>query len=193
MEPRGEAGLRVVPPVNEHGEVLDLPWAMNEITRLKAIVEGQQRDLRGWMQRYQQATLDTDLLAREHALWPLAQHLFWCWQVACRHPKATWTESRFWLVEPFLLRRRFGQELEARYVGCAKVIMGAKYDAFTFRRKNGTTRKLDEWDRIFGGIKDYEEYQAKAPKDWQPTLSPDTRALIGTVEERLKLQRKRKR
>jgi hypothetical protein len=188
-----EPHLRAAPPLSDDGELETLDSLRAEIRRKDAVIRGQERDIRGWMVRYRQLEEDSDVTAREHALWTLAEHLFHAWQYACKHPKTHWTEGRFWLVEPYLSKQRYGRELEQRYVGCCRAIMGARHDAYVVRRKNGTTWRWDEWDRIYGSVKDYEEFKEKAPTDWQPALSLDTQALIATCEEKLKLQRKRRR
>ena len=67
----------------------------------------------------------------------------------------------------------------------ARAIAGAGFDAFEVKRKNGTTKRFDEWSRIFKDSSTYEDFCCRAPVGWQPTLSDGLLAAIGLAEARL--------
>lgn len=147
------------------------------------------RDLRAWAIRYRELQRDKAVEAREHPCWPVAQLLFSGWRKRCNHPKARWTEDRFWACEAFLSGGRYGKTLEDRVMLCARAIAGAGFDAFEVKRKNQTVKRFDEWSRIFDGADKFEDFCNRAPLGWRPTLSPQMLKAIGAAEARMQAQR----
>jgi hypothetical protein len=135
-----------------------------ENARLEDVVRGLQRDVRGWAYRYAELERDRATEAREHPHWPAGKWLFDHWRRVCRHPRAVWTPDRFWLVESYLSQPKYGETLKARVALCRRAINGAAYDPWTVTRKNGTEKRFDEWERIFGGAGKLEEFVNRAPK-----------------------------
>jgi hypothetical protein len=176
--------LAAVPDAN--GEIpKTLAELKAELARKDAEIRGLTRDLRGWMVRYRQLEEDKNAEAREHPLFPLGKHLFDGWRRCCNHPKAKWTEDRFWLLEPFIALPRYGDTLEARVILCCRAIKGAQHDAWSTTRKNGTVRRFDEWDRVYGSAGQFEEFVNKAPRGWAPVLSPSLQSLIAVCAVKL--------
>ncbi len=113
----------------------------------------------------------------------------------CNHPNSKWSPDRFWLIEPFLSSPRYAPDLEQRVVLCCRAIAGARHDAWTVTRRNGSVKRMDEWERIFGApdrwrktsssAGSFEEFCCKAPRGWEPTLSPGLREAIKVAEARL--------
>ncbi len=148
-------------------------------------ISGLHRDLRGWAIRYRELQRDKAVEAREHPLWPVAHMLFKAWRVRCKHPRSPWTEDRFWTIAPFLTGGRYGDTLEARVRLCARAIGGAGFDAYEKTRRNGTVKRFDEFDRVFGGADKFEDFCNRAPVGWTPTLSPALMEQIELAEARL--------
>jgi hypothetical protein len=143
------------------------------------------RDLRGWAIRYRELQRDKAEDAREHALWPVAEMLFKAWRRRCNHPRSPWTTDRFWVIEPFLSSGRYGGTLEDRVRLCARAIAGAGFDAFSVKRRNGTVKRFDEFERVFGDSGKFEDFCNRAPRGWEPTLSSGLLDAIGLAEARL--------
>ncbi len=122
--------------------------------------------------------------------------LFDAWRLQCNHPNARWSPDRFWLIEGFLSDQRYHPELEGRVVLCCRAIAGARFDPWTVKRRNGSVKRMDDWERIFGATDrwrkvspsagSFEEWCNRAPRGWEPTLSPALREAIATAEARLK-------
>lgn len=167
-----------------------------ELHRFGAVIKGLQRDVNGWAIRYRLLEEDKAVEAREHALWPVAKRLFDSWRFMCRHPNSKWSPDRFWLIETFLTQPRYAPDLHGRVVLCCRAIMGARYDPWTVKRRNGSVKRMDEWERIFGApdrwrktsssAGSFEEFCNRAPRDWRPTLSPGLVEAIAVAEARLK-------
>jgi hypothetical protein len=111
--------------------------------------------------------------------------LFRGWRKRCNHPRSPWSADRFWQVEPYLSGGRYGGSLEDRVKLVARAIAGAGFDAFEVKRKNGTTKRFDEWSRIFKDSSTYEDFCCRAPRGWEPKLSDGLLAAIGLAEARL--------
>lgn len=158
--------LKVV-EFDDHGEVreTDCPHCK----RKNDEIAGLERDIRGWAVRYRELERNLAVDAREHPMWKVAEGIFREWRTLCRHPRSPWTPDRFWLIEPFLTSARWGKELDERIVLCRRAVAGAAFDAFTVTRKNGTAKRFDEWERIFGkGAGGFEDMCNRAPRGWQP-------------------------
>lgn len=111
--------------------------------------------------------------------------LFKAWRVRCNHPRSPWTEDRFWQIEPYLTGGRYGKCLEDRVRLCARAIAGAGFDAFEKKRRNGTVKRFDEFNRVFGAADQFEDFCNRAPVGWVPVLSPALMQQIELAEARL--------
>ncbi len=143
------------------------------------------RKLRGYMLEVRELKRDLAIEAREHPLWPVARRLFDGWRLMCRHPNARWSPDRFWIVEPFLALPRYAPDLQARVVLCTRAIAGARHDCWSVTRRNGTKRRFDEWERVYGSAGAFEEFCNKAPRGWAPVLSPGMVQAIADAEATL--------
>jgi hypothetical protein len=128
-------------------------------------VSGLERDIRGWAIRYAELKRDRNAEAEEHPCWEAAQWTFRQWKRRCNHPRARWSHDRFWLIEPFLVGDKWGKTLKARVALSLLAIDGAKHDAWTVTRKNGSIKRFDEFDRIFATTGSFEEFCKRAPAD----------------------------
>lgn len=140
---------------------------------LSDAIEGLQRDIRGWTSRYADLRRNKVTKAKESALWDLAAELFEFWRQECNHKRSKFTVERFWLIEPFLEdTEHYGPEI------CRRAIAGAAFDPFTTKRKNGSTKRHDDWELIFRNAGKVEEFCNRAPQDWdkrgenQPAPTP---------------------
>lgn len=165
-----------------------------ENAKLKAMVKGLERDVRGWTVRYRQATEDKDQDAREHPCWPVGGHLFVAWRKLCQHPQSAYVPKRFWAVESFLTNPHYGQTLTIRVGRCATAIKGRAYDPYRKPMKNGKAFRGDDWTKwIFESPDKFEDAENHAPLNWQPTLGPAMLAAIDKAETLLENQRKARR
>lgn len=104
---------------------------------------------------------DPDRDAREHELYSEGARWHAIWREKCRHPNCEYGPEEFWLILPFLKHKT-----KRKFIAVA--IEGAAFDPYFYRRKNGTVKRCDEWERIFkkgGGY--FREFVAKAPKEGQ--------------------------
>jgi hypothetical protein len=147
--------LRVI---DDTGEVLP---EHPEIQRLEDEIKGLERALKTEIRRYEELKRDKDAEARAHQLWPKAMDVFNAWRKATNHPRAVWTADRFWVIEPFLKKKEYGLAV------CLRGVAGIAFDHFSVRRKNGTVRHFDEFERVFADAKSLEERANAAPKGWR--------------------------
>jgi hypothetical protein len=125
-------------------------------------LKGLERDVRTWIKRYDELKRDKEQEAREDALWPQAVRVFQAWQAATGHTRSVFNAERFFLIQPFLRNtKQYGPEI------CLRAVAGIAYDCFSVKRKNGSIRKFDEWERAFGSAKEVEERANAAPRDWR--------------------------
>ena len=127
----------------------------DHVQALRDQIAGLERDIRGWRARYADLKRDKTAEARAHKLWPEVVELFQHWQRVCHHPKSAFTADRFWLAMPFV--ERHGVELVRR------AIDGAAFDPYVTRRKNGTTKRHDDWGLIFRDQDKFENFANRAP------------------------------
>lgn len=150
----------------ETGEVLpELECA--ECQRKTDEIAGLERDIRAWARRYADLKRDRTADAKAHDMWPVGHRVFAAWRRQCRHPRSVFTADRFWLIEPFLTNGKYGKTAENREQLCMRAVAGAAYDAFEVKRKNGSVKRFDEFDRIFETAGKFEEFANKAPRDWK--------------------------
>jgi hypothetical protein len=154
--------LRVVEH-DDNGEVIHS--ACPDCRKHIDAMAGLERDIRGWAIRYAELKRDKNLEAEEHPCWEAAKWVFGYWKRTCNHPRARWSHDRFWLVVPFLEHEKWGKTLKARIALCLLAIAGAKHDAWTVTRKNGSVKRFDEFDRIFATTGSFEEFCKRAPDD----------------------------
>jgi hypothetical protein len=126
------------------------------------VINGLQRDIRGWTARYADLNREKDAEARAHKLWPEAKRLFAVWRERCNHPRARWTPDRFWECFP-MLRDDGGQM-------CELAIEGAAFDPFETTRKNGSVKRHDDWELIFRDRKHFEDFCNRAPLEVRQRL-----------------------
>lgn len=143
--------------VNEDGEFVG---TLDTFTQpLEDVINGLQRDIRGWSARYEELKRDKAVQARNHPLYSDVETVFKEWKRKCRHPRSPFTAERFWLAVPYFENPKYGMRV------AMKAIDGAAYDPFEPTRKNGTKKRLDEWSRIFKDADTFEEFVNKAPRE----------------------------
>jgi hypothetical protein len=124
-------------------------------------IRGLQRALAAESRRYENLRRDKDAEAREHQWWEKVQDLFKVWQQLTGHTRCEFDGTRFWLVEPFLRRKKYGYEI------CVRAVAGRIYDHYSTPRKNGSVKHYWEWERIFKDSGELEESANRAPKGWR--------------------------
>jgi hypothetical protein len=150
--------LRVV---TDTGELLD---EHPEVIRLQDEIKGLQRALASESRALEQLRRDKAAEAAAHQLWPKALDVYRCWQALTNHPRATWPGrggDRFWAIEPFLVKKEYGLEV------CLRAVVGIAYDHYSVKRRNGSWRRFNEWERVFKDTASFEERANAAPKMWR--------------------------
>ena len=151
-----EKAARIPASQNGHGEICE---------HCQPILVAQQETNIGLEQtlRMQAAKLgryererDPEARAREHARWTEISALFEKWRVHCRHPKSRFSAKRFQVALPFF--EGYGVEL------CERAVMGASFDPYETRRKNGSVKRHDGWELIFQSEAKFEEMANRAPR-----------------------------
>jgi hypothetical protein len=132
-------------------------------------IKGLQRDIRGWAARYAELERDREAEARASKHWPAAVEVFEAWRAATGAYRRTkdgkrnteWTSERFWLIEPYLRRKKYGYEM------CLRGVAGIAFDHFKTTRRNGSLNHHDDWDLLFRGPDKFEGYCNRAPRGWR--------------------------
>jgi hypothetical protein len=137
----------------------DVAGLQAEIQMLRDHLKGAERDTNTWRHRYQELRRDKDADARKDPVWPDAVR---CFKLYCRLTgkdgvprRLTWTVERFELIAPFLRKHKVG--------GCERAIVGRVFDHYSAKRKNGSTIRYWEWERIFKDAREFEESANRAP------------------------------
>jgi hypothetical protein len=88
--------------------------------------------------------------------------VFQAWQQATGHTRSTFNADRFFLIQPYLKNsKQYGAEI------CLRAVAGISFDAYRVKRKNGSWRVFDEFERAFKDAASVEERANAAPKDWR--------------------------
>jgi hypothetical protein len=144
-------------PVNSQtGEIED-----PVIQGLRDEVKGLERALRKEIRAHEELRRDKEAEARDSRHWPVAVVIFKAWQAKTGHTRSAFTADRFFLVEPFLKRKEYGP------VVCVRAVAGIAFDHFSAKRRNGSVRRFDEWERCFADAKQLEERASAAPRGWR--------------------------
>ena len=130
-------------------------------------IDGLKREVSTLAGKLTKAKRDKEAEARRHEFWPYAVELFAYWKERCNHPRSDFGLDRFDAVLPFLKSKGYGKCVEDRVRLCQRAIEGAAFDPYVTRRKNGSTKKHDDWMLIFRDRDKFEEFCNKAPRDWQ--------------------------
>lgn len=138
------------------------------------VVAGLERKIRGLIMENAKLRRDKEKEARDSGLWPIALRMFNLWRKAAGS-KARFKYDRFEVIEPFLRGYRPDKHFVSPDQGppqnpleeCVAAIIGRTSDYFSTTRPNGTTRKFNEFERIFADSKECEESQARRPRDWR--------------------------
>jgi hypothetical protein len=95
--------------------------------------------------------------ARDHPDWPVLGALYDLWRRETGHMKSQYTHSDFWQALP--LYTRYGWDL------CERAIAGARFDHWKTKRRNGSTKRHDDWTaNIFRDRARFEEFCNRAPR-----------------------------
>lgn len=124
---------------------------------LKDQLAGANKDIAAWRARYAMLKREKDAQARDHEHWPAIQALFDEWRVECNHPRSKFTPDDFWLCLPFF--EEHGAHL------CRLAVLGAKFDAFKTRRRNGSVKRHDDWTLVFKNRQKFEDFCNRAPRN----------------------------
>lgn len=150
------------PWIDENGQVGKCPICERREVLLDEKdmqIEGLQRDLRGWIVRHGEVKRESERksLPDNHPHRSDAEIAFNEWRKRCNHPRSQFTASRFWIVVPFLENDNYGLKT------VLQAIAGAEYDPYVVKRKNGTKKVFDEWERIFENAGSLEDFASRAP------------------------------
>ena len=134
---------------------IDVP---SEQRAMLDVIEGLERDIRGWTRRYAELQRDKDAEARAHESWPTLMALFAYWREETGHLKARWTGDRFWAALP--LWQSFGTG------NCAAGVAGIGHEPNRKQLKNGRWEVYNSWELLFRNAGTLERYAKRRPKDW---------------------------
>ena len=84
------------------------------------------------------------------------------------------------------MNHKYGSTLLDRVRLAARAIAGAGFDAFSTTRRNGSVKRFDEFERVFGDSGKFEEFVNRAPVGWEPKLSDELLAVTAKAEATLK-------
>jgi len=137
----------------------------SEVQRLEDIVTSLERDIRAWGIRYQELKRDKAQSAKHHPLYSEVEIVFREWQRLCNHPRSPFTADRFWIALPYYENPKYGLKM------MILAVKGAAYDPFEPMRRNGTRKRLDEWERIFKDAGSFEDFCNRAPRSDESAVS----------------------
>lgn len=109
---------------------------------------------------------DPERRAREHERWQTVNDLFDYWRRTCKHPGSRFSAKRFHQALPYV--EAHGIEM------CKRAIDGAAFDPYTTPRKNGTSKRFDDWSLVFRDDDKFEDFANRAPFKTE-TLADDAR------------------
>lgn len=148
-------------------------------------IAGLERALKAEIKRFENLKRDKAKEARESEWWPIGVEVFRCWRRLTGETRGKartmdFTADRFFLVEPFLSRRNYGPEI------CVRAVAGIAFDHFSVKRKNGTVRRFDEWERCFEKAAQVEERANAAPAGWReiPAVKDALESIATLMEAR---------
>lgn len=147
------AHLRVV---TEDGELLDGCPACAEH---EDTIAGLERTIRSQAGTIARLSRNRRAEAEAHADWPVVEQLFVVWQKLAGKPRCAFDWKRFELAQPFLSKD--GYEV------CLQAIVGRTFDCYVTKRKNGTSKAFNEWERIFADRGEFEDSANRRPDDWR--------------------------
>lgn len=158
----------MTPFVNDEGEISRCPDCIKhenlnrrleeELDNKDIVIKELQRKEKGW-------ALENGKLRRlnEGDGWKHDPHYndaflaFKEWRSKCEHPRSQFTRDRFKVVRPWIANDKYGLRM------VLLAIDGAAYDPFIVTRRNGTKKRLDDWERIFKDAGSIEEFACRAP------------------------------
>lgn len=129
-----------------------------ELQAMQDVIEGLERDVRGWTRRYAELHRDKMAEARMHESWPTLMALFSYWQNLTGHTRARWTGDRFWIALPLWQTFKTGN--------CAAGVAGIAHDPNRKPMKNGKVETFDSWELLFRNAGTLERYIKRRPSDW---------------------------
>jgi hypothetical protein len=146
-----------------------------EVQKLRDKLATAESDRAKWSSKFHELKRDKEAEALDNPLWPVAVRVFQAWtkataevrreagekRAATLREDADFNAERFFLVERFLKSKKYGPEY------CLRAVAGIAYDHFPTRRRNGSVKRYDEWERVFKNAKEIEERFAAAPRDWR--------------------------
>lgn len=158
-----------------YGEALRrLAEAEDTIAGLEDTIAGLEHTIRSQGATITKLKRNREAEAKAHVLWPQAERCFVIWRkLTGRTGKTRFRADRFFLIEPFL-RGGEADDLSLEpgppanpFEECVAAVVGRAFNHFTDRRPNGTTKHFNEWERIFKNSGEFEDSQARRPKDWR--------------------------
>lgn len=165
-EPEPQPVLRLVVD-RATGEVVEPAVTCEECQKLRDQLDGAHKDIKAWRARHAALKRASEEEAEQSPVWPQAVALFGVWKDLTGHPRSEWTLDRFWLMEPFI--KKYGLKR------CEQAIAGLAYDPYSKPMRNGRIKRYDDLTVAFKNADRFEEFCNRAPKDWAPTITIETR------------------
>lgn len=169
-----EPALHLVDP--ETGELAeDAPSYSEALTLLRQLdtsVRMLERDLAGKRLRIAELEADREQEAADHPLRPQVNAVHACWKAATGKRRPLHFSDVFSIAAAV---NKLGFDT------CLRAVVGAKFDPYTKRQRNGKTKRYDDLSTIFKKFSSVVDFADRAPEGWTP--DPAKIAAIAKADE----------
>lgn len=169
-----EAHLHLVDPAT--GELAEdapsYPEALTLLHQLDTQISMMDRDLKGKRLRIAELEADREQEARDHPLRPQVDAVHACWKAATGKRRPLHFSDVFSIAAAV---NKLGFDT------CLRAVVGARFDPYTKRQRNGQTKRYDDLDTIFKTFGKVSDFAGRAPEDWKPDA--EKVAAIGHVDQ----------
>ena len=147
----------------EHSEALALVRKLEVQTRMM------ERDLAGKRLRIAELEADREAEAEDHELRPQVDAVHACWKAATGKRRPLHFSDVFAIASAI---KKMGFDT------CLRAVVGAKFDPYTRRQRNGQVKRFNDLETIFKTFGKVSDFASRAPQGWTP--DPEK---IGSIAE----------
>lgn len=146
--------------------------ALTLLQRLDTSVRMLERDIAGKRLRIAELEADREQEARDHPLRPQVDAVHACWK------RVTAKRRPLHFSDVFSIAAAVNK---LGFDACLRAIVGAKFDPYTKRQRNGQVKRFNDLDTIFKTFGKVSDFAGRAPEGWAP--DPVKIAAIAKVDE----------